>query len=104
MHLARFKLWLVAAILAIIGSVLIIGGATLVSHGGSFYYAVTGLAVVIAAIGVVRRARFAAIAYGAMLVWTIVWALWEAGFEAWALTPRLVAPALLGLVFLAPSV
>lgn len=102
--MASFKLWLVAAVLAVVGASLIAGGAVLIASGGSFYYVVTGLAVLVAAIGVIRRARYAAYVYGAMLAWTLVWGLWEVGIEAWALMPRLVAPAVLGLVFLLPGI
>jgi membrane-bound PQQ-dependent dehydrogenase (glucose/quinate/shikimate family) len=97
-------LWLVAAFLGIVGCVLTIGGAVLIAEGGSLYYAITGLAVLLSAVGLIRRARYAAWAFGAMLVWTIVWSLWEAGFDGWALMPRLAGPALVGLLFLLPPV
>jgi membrane-bound PQQ-dependent dehydrogenase (glucose/quinate/shikimate family) len=93
-----------AAILAIVGASLTIGGVVLAAHGGSLYYGITGLAVLVSAYGLVRRAPYAAWVFGAMLVWTIVWSLWESGLNDWALMPRLVGPAVVGLLFLLPAV
>jgi glucose dehydrogenase len=39
-----------------------------------------------------------------MLTWTIAWSLWEVGLDDWALQPRLIAPALIGLLFMLPAV
>lgn len=102
--MAAFTRWLVAAILAVVGIVLAAGGTVLVLNGGSPYYVVTGIAVLVSAFGIVRRARYAAWLYGAMLLWTILWSLWEVGLEGWALMPRLVAPAITGFLFLLPPI
>lgn len=102
--LGKLVYWLVAIILGLVGIALACGGVVLAANGGSLYYVLTGLAVLIAAIGLVRRAPYAAWLFGAMLSWTIVWSLWEVGFDSWALMPRLVAPAIVGLLFMLPSV
>ena len=36
------------------------------------------------------------------LLATLCWAVWEAGADGWALAPRLIAPAVLGLIFGTP--
>ncbi len=100
----NLTVWLVVAILFIVGLSLAAGGVALVALGGSVYYVVTGLAVIVSAIGLVRHARYASWAFGAMLAWTVVWSLWEAGLDSWALMPRLMAPALVGLLFLFPPI
>lgn len=100
----RTVVWLLAALLGLVGITLSVGGVILVADGGSAYYVVTGLAVLVSAFGLVRRAPFAAYAFAAMLAWTIPWSLWEAGLDDWALMPRLVGPALVGLLFLLPPV
>jgi glucose dehydrogenase len=102
--LGKLVCWLVAAILTIVGAVLVIGGTVLALHGGSIYYVPTGLAVLVSAFGLARHQRYAAWAFGAMLAWTIVWSLWEAGLDDWALMPRLVGPAIVGLLFLLPPI
>ncbi len=102
--MAKIGIALFAAFLGIVGAVLTIGGGKLVLAGGSPYYAVTGLAVLSSAIGLLRRGRYGAGAYGAMLAGTLAWAIWEAGLDPWALMPRLGGPALVGLLFLLPAV
>jgi len=99
-----FTGWLLALVLAIVGIVLTVGGTDLVLVGGSPYYVLAGLAVLVSALGLIRRRPFAAKAYGAMLAATVVWSLWEAGFDNWALMPRLVGPAVVGLLFLLPAI
>jgi quinoprotein glucose dehydrogenase len=102
--LARIVLWLVIAILALVGFSMLAGGIVLIANGGSSYYAITGLAVLASALLLTRRSRYSAWIFATLLAWTIVWSLWEAGLDGWALMPRLVAPALAGFLFLIPSV
>lgn len=102
--MGKLVCWLVAVVLGIIGLTLAWGGVVLAANGGSLYYLVTGLAVLLAAFGLLRRKSYAVWVFGAMLTWTIVWSLWEAGLDGWALMPRLVAPALAGLLFMLPPV
>jgi quinoprotein glucose dehydrogenase len=96
--------WLLAALVGATGLILTVGGVKLATTGGSLYYAITGVALLLVAAGLIRRARIAYWCYGALLTWTIVWSLWESGLDSWALMPRLVGPLLLGLVFLLPSI
>ncbi len=100
----KYTVWLLALLLALVGLVLIIGGVELVTLGGSAYYLLTGLAVMVCAVGLVRHQAYAAKIYGAMLAATIIWSVWEAGLDNWALMPRLAGPALVGLLFLVPAI
>ena len=93
-----------ASILGVIGLFLLIGGAYLLALGGSPYYLFAGLAVTASAWFAWRGSHRGPLLYGAMLTVTLAWALWEAGIEGWALMPRLVAPAVLGLGFLLPPI
>ena len=102
--MARIAVWLLVFIFCIAGAVLTAGGVVLVLHGGSAYYLVTGVAALVCATGLARRAQYACWCYGAMLAWTLVWSLWEVGLDDWALMPRLLGVALVGLLFLLPSV
>jgi membrane-bound PQQ-dependent dehydrogenase (glucose/quinate/shikimate family) len=101
--MGRIGVWLFAAVLAVVGVTLLIGGAILAAAGGSLYYVITGVLVLGSAFGLFRRLRYAAWLFGAMLAFTIVWSSWEAGFDSWALMPRLVGPAVVGLFFLLPG-
>lgn len=91
-----------AALLLLIGGSLVWLGAALVLAGGSPYYVLIGAAVVMTAALCWRGDARAAWVYGAMLAATLAWALWEVGPDGWALVPRLIAPAVLGLWFLTP--
>lgn len=99
-----FATWFFAAVLAVIGSTLTYGGVVLGAAGGSWYYLATGLAVLASAVGLVRRKGYGYWAFGAMLAWTIPWSLIESGLDSWALMPRLVAPAVVGLFLTLPSI
>ena len=92
--------FLVAA-MAMAGLALLAGGVQLLELGGSAYYALAGAALIASAVGFWRARTWAAPLYGLLLVATLVWALVEAGLDGWALVPRLIAPAVLGLVLLA---
>jgi quinoprotein glucose dehydrogenase len=93
-----------AVLLILIGLVLAGGGAYLVALGGSPYYVLCGLAVCAAGVLLWRGDGRGAKLYAAMLVATLVWSLWEVGFDGWALAARLLAPAVLGLWLLTPWV
>jgi len=94
--------YLFALLLAAIGVFLAWNGARLAGLGGSPYYLITGIAVIVSAVLVAMGRWAGAKLYFLMLVATLAWALWEAGFDPWALAPRLVAPWVLGIWFLIP--
>jgi quinoprotein glucose dehydrogenase len=91
--------WLFAALLAAIGAIVGAGGIWLLAIGGSPYYALAGASVLIAAILTARADQRGAWLYAAFLIASTIWSLWEAGLDGWALTARLLAPAILGLGF-----
>lgn len=88
----RWAVIALSAVLAILGLVLLAGGIWLITLGGSFYYALAGLGLIVTAV-LLSRASIAAI-WVYFLVWllTAVWAFWEVGTDWWAQVPRLVAP------------
>lgn len=93
-----------AALLLLVGFVLIGGGGYLLSLGGSAYYLLAGLATFGSGVLVWIGDRRGLWLYAVMLAATVAWSIWEAGFDGWALVPRLVAPFVLGLGFLLPWV
>jgi quinoprotein glucose dehydrogenase len=84
-----------AVLLAVTGLVLLIGGIWLLSLGGSFYYALAGLGLAASAVLLWQLRVLGAWIYIALFGLTLVWAVWEAGLNGWALVPRLAAPAVL---------
>lgn len=82
-------------IVAAIGLVLLIGGLWLVTLGGSAYYLVTGAAMIVSGLLLMRGRRLGGWLYAAIVFFTLIWALWEVGGNGWALVPRVVAPVVL---------
>ncbi|MCK0127549.1 PQQ-binding-like beta-propeller repeat protein [Erythrobacter sp. F6033] len=94
--------WVFAILLALIGLLLAVPGGGLVYLGGSPYYLLAGLATLLTAFFVFRRSPRAILIYGAILALTVVWSLFEAGLDLFALLPRLAAWLVVGLYFLTP--
>ena len=90
-----------AAVVGLISLPLIVGGVYLITLGGSWYYALAGLALLVTAVLLFRRSRMAVWLYLAVFAATVAWALWEAGLNGWAQVPRIVAPLVLLILFLA---
>lgn len=102
----RRSVWptILAAILAAAGLALLAGGIWLIARGGSIYYGVAGLTLLISAWLLWRRRATALWVYAALLLGTMLWALWEVGFDFWQLAPRGDILVPLGLMLSLPSV
>src|SRR5688572_27290330 len=87
---------------ALIGLVLGGAGLWLVLLGGSFYYLLAGLVFLLTAFLLARRSEVALWLYAAFILASIVWAVWEVGFDWWQLGPRGGIIVLLGLWLLTP--
>jgi membrane-bound PQQ-dependent dehydrogenase (glucose/quinate/shikimate family) len=94
----------VAILTALAGAYLGWGGIELFAAGGSAYYMLAGLLLIVCAAGLLASRAWALALYGSLLFATLIWALWECGLDGWALVPRLIGPALWGLVWLLPGV
>lgn len=91
-------------ILALIGLALGGGGIWLVALGGSWYYLLAGLGLLLTAWLVWRRRSAALWLYAVILLATLVWAVWEIGFDWWELAPRGGVIVLIALWLLTPWV
>src|SRR4051812_9356362 len=85
----------VGVLLLLIGLVLAVGGLQLAVLGGSPYYVLAGVGLIVAGVLMARRSITGAWVYLGVFVATFVWALWESGLNGWALVPRLVGPSVL---------
>jgi len=95
----HWSLIVFAAVLAVIGLALLVRGATLAALGGSWYYGMTGVLLLVSG-GLLFLQRVAAAwVYAVVFVGTILWALWEVGLSFWPLVPRLMPVLVLGFVF-----
>jgi len=83
---------------------MLVQGSMLILVGGSFYYAVAGLALVGSGVMVYRGESRGAALYGLFLIATYIWAIYEVQLDPWALLPRVAMFSVLGLWFLLPRV
>lgn len=88
---ARAWLWLLAAILLAAGLFFVIGGGKLLSLGGSWYFVIAGIVLVLSAIQIFRARPAGAWLYLAAFAGTIIWSLAEVGLDYWGLISRLLA-------------
>jgi quinoprotein glucose dehydrogenase len=86
---------IVGGLVALIGAVLAVGGIWLAALGGSVYYAITGIAMIVSGWLLIRQRLAGAWLYAAIVALTILWAFWEVGGNGWALVPRVIAPLVL---------
>jgi quinoprotein glucose dehydrogenase len=89
-------------VLAVIGVWLTVFGGYLAVLGGSVYYVLAGIALLASAVLLYVRDPKALVIYAALLVLTIIWALWEVGSDFWQLAPRgdLLVP--IGVLLIVP--
>ncbi len=100
-----FSIHAISGILVfLIGFTLTLLGAKLVALGGSAYYVITGLALVVSGYLIIARRRQGLWLYGLVLVGTLFWAISEVGLDGWKLMPRLFTPAILGIWLCMPWV
>lgn len=93
-----------ALLLVVLGLVLAVGGARLLTQGGSPYYLCAGAVLLVGGFLAFRGRAAALWLYAAFLLATLLWSLAEAGFRFWPLLPRLAGPAVLALVLAIPFV
>ena len=91
---------LLSLLLVLMGLGLGAGGAWLLSLGGSPYYLLAGLGLLVGGVMLWRRQRTGALIVALVAVLTVPWALWESGLDFWALFPRLMAPLALAALAL----
>jgi quinoprotein glucose dehydrogenase len=98
-----FGYWAVsvlAAIIVLFGLPILACGVWLITLGGSWYYALAGLGLLLTAWFLFRHSMTAVWIYLLTFVGTVIWALWERGFDGWAQVPRLVAPTVILILVL----
>src|SRR5690606_39112942 len=100
----RLLVTLTAAFAAFCALYLLIGGVWLVAIGGSWYYPIAGLVMVGVTVLLLRRKRSALWLYAALLLATMIWGVWEVGFDFWALTPRSDILVFFGIWLILPFV
>jgi len=93
----RWPLFLVGAVLALLGLVLAVGGIRLLWLGGSSYYLVAGVGLVVSGVLMILRQRWGAGVFAVVFIGTVIWALWEVGLSFWGHVPRLALLVVLAM-------
>lgn len=92
--------WVFGAVLILIGGLLAAGGVRLIMLGGSWYYLLAGVGLIVSGGLLLTGRSLGGLVYGGVALLTLIWGLAEAGFSFWPLLPRIFAPAVLGVVML----
>ena len=99
---SRIVVTITGVVYGLIGLALACGGAWLVALGGSAYYIIAGLGILITGGLLIAGRRSALWVYAAVLIGTLIWAVAEIGFDWWPLAARGDVIFPLGLWLLTP--
>ncbi len=97
-------LYVYTTILLAVALYLAWGGAQLAAAGGSLYYVISGLVLLVTSWLFYTRRGAGARLFGLFMLATVAWAVWEVGISGWQLMPRVIAPAVFGLGLLVPAI
>lgn len=98
----RITAGVLLTVLGLMALVLVASGLWLLRLGGSPYYLIAGFALALVALLLPWRLQAGVWVLAALLLATLLWALWEAGLDWWPLAARLDVLAVLGLLMLLP--
>ncbi|HET7884998.1 MAG TPA: glucose/quinate/shikimate family membrane-bound PQQ-dependent dehydrogenase [Bradyrhizobium sp.] len=91
-------------VVSVMGLALAAGGIWLVGLGGSPYYLIAGVALLLTGWLLAIRHAAALWVYVALLMGTMIWSVWEVGLDFWSLAPRGDVLVPLGLWLLSPFI
>lgn len=91
-------LWLLAGLMAIIGLAIGAGGAYLATLGGSWYFLLMGIVMLISAVLIFRKQTSGLVLYALAFVCSVIWAVSDAGMDFWPLFSRLFTFAVLAFL------
>ncbi len=91
-------------LLVVLAIPLLLGGWQLNQLGGSTYYLLAGVMLLLSAFTLWRGSIAGSWLYGMLLFGTIYWSFKEVGVDPWSLAPRILPVAVVGLWLLTPWV
>ncbi len=95
---------ILAVIILLFGLSLAVGGIQLIGLGGSWGYALLAIPLLATGTLLLLKRRSALLAYAIVVMASLAWAVWEVGFDWWAMAPREGVLVALGLLLLLPPV
>lgn len=99
-----FALWGAILLVGVSGLWLFAFGVYLALLGGSWYYAIAGVALLGSASLLLRRRPAGIFLYGTVVLVTLAWSIAETGLYGWALVPRMVFLVVIGWLLMSPWV
>ncbi|WP_312209824.1 glucose/quinate/shikimate family membrane-bound PQQ-dependent dehydrogenase [Pseudescherichia sp.] len=87
--IGRILKWLLVGLMIIIGLAIGIPGIKLVSLGGSFYFLVMGVVMLISALLIIKNRTSGIVLYALAFIASAIWAVSDAGWDFWPLFSRL---------------
>ena len=93
---------ILSIIVILLGLILAAGGIWLAALGGSWFYILFGLLLILSGGLLIARRAIGLTLFGVTILITLAWAIWEVGFDWWALTPRGSLVLVLGILLLLP--
>lgn len=85
----------VGILMTLLGIVLGAGGLWLIALGGSWYYLMAGVGLLVSGVLLARTSSAGVWVYLLTYLFTLLWTFREVGTDGWALVPRLVAPTVI---------
>ncbi|MFV5503102.1 hypothetical protein [Acinetobacter sp. 226] len=85
-------------LLAILGLALSAGGVYLITLGGSWFYLIAGIMMILIGIGFFKRRSYALWIALILLALSSLWAIYEVGADFWQLVPRIVTFLVIAIV------
>ncbi len=92
------------SILVVLSIVLGIGAFWLLALGGTAYYVVAAIGLLLTGLFLLQRSQRAIWTFAALLFATLLWAVFEAGLDWWPLAARLDFFFVIGIVLLLPRI
>jgi quinoprotein glucose dehydrogenase len=89
-------------IAAILGAAILYYGSKLAIIGGSYFYVIMGLGILIAGIQLIRQRQSGLGIYALVLAVAFIWTIYEVGFDKWQWIPRGALIIFLGLLLSLP--
>ena len=95
---SRWPIWVVALGVLVFGLLFAAGGGYLVTLGGSWYFLLAGLGLIVSSALLFRQRLLGAWLFAAAMILTVIWAVADAGLNFWPLVSRLFALGVLSLL------
>ncbi|AKI03529.1 glucose dehydrogenase (plasmid) [Hoeflea sp. IMCC20628] len=88
------------AVALLAGLYLLVGGAYLMSLGGSWYYVIAGLGLVASGVLIFLGRILGVVIYLATFIFTVCWTYYDTGLNFWGWVPRTAAPLVIAIAVL----